>query len=316
MALRSRRQKGLRMSSILVSGLINIETTLRVEAFPLDYAPVRYPFFGVSSSVSGTGYNIARALTVLGNEVAFLSIIGDDLAGEQIRRLLAHDGIDDKLVLNAMPATAQSVIIYDEQGKRQIHTDLKDIQERTFPSQAFAQTLAQSTLAVLCNTNYNRPFLEQARKVGVPVATDVHAIGDTGDAYNADFMAAADILFMSDERLPVPAEAFARRLQERYGAAIIVIGLGQEGALLAVRGDNFLERVPAVQTRPVINSIGAGDALFSSFVHSFTQTGDPYSAISKAVVFASFKIGAKGAAEGFLNAGELDNLCRSLGRNN
>ncbi len=32
------------MAQILVSGLINIETTLRVDGFPLPYAPVHYPF--------------------------------------------------------------------------------------------------------------------------------------------------------------------------------------------------------------------------------------------------------------------------------
>jgi len=47
------------MPNILVSGLINIETTLRVDGFPIAYNPVNYPFFGVNSSVSGVGYNIA-----------------------------------------------------------------------------------------------------------------------------------------------------------------------------------------------------------------------------------------------------------------
>ena len=39
------------MNQILVSGLINIETTLRVEGFPIGYSPVRYPFFGINSTV-------------------------------------------------------------------------------------------------------------------------------------------------------------------------------------------------------------------------------------------------------------------------
>jgi hypothetical protein len=38
------------MNSILVPGLINIETTLQVDGFPIDYSPVRYPFMGVSST--------------------------------------------------------------------------------------------------------------------------------------------------------------------------------------------------------------------------------------------------------------------------
>jgi len=54
------------VASILVSGLINLETTLRVEGFPVPYAPVRFPFFGVNGTVSGVGYNVAKALTTLG----------------------------------------------------------------------------------------------------------------------------------------------------------------------------------------------------------------------------------------------------------
>ena len=47
---------------VLVSGLINLETTLRVNGFPIDYNPVNYPFLGVQSRVSGVGYNLAKAL--------------------------------------------------------------------------------------------------------------------------------------------------------------------------------------------------------------------------------------------------------------
>ena len=302
------------MTRMLVSGLINIETTLKVDSFPLTYEPVRYPFFGINSTISGVGYNIAKALTVLGNEVAFLALIGKDLAGGQVRRSLVDDGIDDSLIVKGMPATAQSVIIYDRHGTRQIHTDLKDIQDRVYPVALFEKALAHSSPAILCNINYNRPFLSRAQEAGVPVATDVHTISDVDDHYNADFMAAAHILFLSDENLPGSPEEFARRLLDRYGTAVIVIGLGQKGALLSVRDDNFLERVPAVQTRPVVNTIGAGDALFSSFNHYYNHTGDPYEAIKKAIVFASYKIGEAGAAEGFLSARELEALIASLGR--
>jgi sugar/nucleoside kinase (ribokinase family) len=57
-----------------------------------------------------------------------------------------------------------------------------------------------------------------------------------------------------------------------------------------------------------VNTIGAGDALFSAFVHAFQRSGDPYAALEKAVVFASYKIGTAGAADGFLDAAGLDAL--------
>ncbi|MEZ4583080.1 MAG: hypothetical protein R3A10_15840 [Caldilineaceae bacterium] len=65
------------------------------------------------------------------------------------------------------------------------------------------------------------------------MATDVHAIAALDDAYNRDHMAHADILFMSHERLPVPPDAWA--VMARHASAVLVIGLGADGALLAQR---------------------------------------------------------------------------------
>jgi acarbose 7IV-phosphotransferase len=296
------------VSRILVSGLINIETTLQVEDFPIVYEPVRFPFFGINSSVSGVGYNVAKALTVLGDDVRFLSMIGSDVAGVLVRESLAVDGIPTARVIPGLRRTPQSVILYDRSGRRAISTDLKDIQEATFPADQFEEAILGCALAALCNINFSRPFLARARALGIPVATDVHTVADLDDPYNSDFMAAASILFMSDERLPCTPEEWVRRLWDRFGADVVIVGLGAKGALLGIRRDHFLERLPAVRTRPVVNTIGAGDALFSAFVHFYGATGDPYAALQKAIVFASYKIGETSAARGFLTEDALERV--------
>ncbi|HEX2915752.1 MAG TPA: carbohydrate kinase family protein [Chloroflexia bacterium] len=299
------------MSKILVSGLINIETTLLIEGFPVDYSPVRYPFYGVNSSVAGVGYNIARALTVLGNQVNFLSLNGRDISGKLVREALIRDRIPGYYVLESLDRVAQAVILYEKSGRRQINTDLKDIQDQTYPNDLFDRALEESSLAVLCNINFSRPFLVKARQAGKLIATDVHAISSLDDEYNRDFMQHADILFMSHELLPTSPEEWAWQVLNRYGNEIIVIGMGSQGALLSVKKDRFMQRIPAVVTRPVVNSIGAGDALFSAFVHSYNRKRDPYEAIKKAVLFASYKIGVEGAAEGFLDEKSLEALYAS-----
>jgi ribokinase len=298
------------MAEILVVGLINVETTLQVAGFPIAYEPVRYPFFGVNSTVSGVGLNVAKALKTLGNNVSFLSLIGRDAAGRLVYDTLAGLAIDSRRVVAQLEQTAQSVILYDREGQRQINVDLKDIQEQTYPQPLFEEALPGCSLAVLCNINFARPMLAQARQAGKLVATDVHTISDLEDPYNQDYMAAADLLFMSHERLPLRPEEWVRRLMNCYGPAVVIVSLGAEGALLAVRADNFVERIPAVMTRPVVNTIGAGDALFSCFVHEYSRTADPYQAIRKATLFASYKIGATGAAEGFLTQEELNELVK------
>ncbi|MCL5996947.1 MAG: carbohydrate kinase family protein [Chloroflexi bacterium] len=233
------------MSNVLVSGLINIETTLRIEGFPLQYNPVNYPFFGINSSVSGVGYNVAKAMTKLGDGVTFVSVIGRDVAATQVRQALAADHIPDGYVLPDVTQTAQSVILYDRDGRRQIHVDLKDIQEHHYPAEVFRRVAQGCDLLVLCNINFSRPFLGLGREAGKLIATDVHAISSLEDDYNRDFMQAAHILFMSDERLPDAPEVWAEEVNE---------------------------------------------------------------AARKAVVFASYKIGALSAADGFLDADALDRL--------
>ena len=294
------------MARILVSGLINIETTLRVESFPIPYIPVRYPFYGVQNTVSGVGYNIAKALTVLGNEVRLLSMIGKDPLGDMVCGALKQSGMSGENVLSVLDQTAQSVILYDGDGRRQINVDLKSVQESHFPNNRFNAAASGCDLLVLCNINFSRPFLESSRRAGRRIATDVHAITNLDDPYNADFMRGAHILFMSHEWLPDKPENFARLVWKRYNPEVLVIGMGAEGALLAVRKDNFIERIPAVHIRPIVSTIGAGDALFSAFVHVYSQVSDPYLAIRKAMVFASHKLESASAADGFLDQAGLD----------
>ena len=196
----------MKNSSILVSGLINIETTLQVDGFPIDYRPVRFPFFGVDSTVSGVGYNVSKALTILGNDVRFAPLVGRDEASARVHSALAEDGIP-WFVLDQLRRTPQSVILYDPDGRRMINTDLKDIQEQVYPPAVFERALHRCSLAAMCNINFNRPHLHFAKENGVTIATDVHTIDDLDDEFNQDFMAAADILFMSDESLPCPPKS-------------------------------------------------------------------------------------------------------------
>lgn len=292
------------MAHVVVCGLINIETTLRVEAFPLPYQPVRYAFDRVHSSVSGVGFNIAKALHTLGHEVTLLSLVGRDTTGELVRSELLAAGLSIEGVLESSEETAQSVILYDTEGRRSIHVDLKAMQEQAYPLDRAAPWLARADMAVLCNINFARPLLAQARTMGVRVATDVHVLREVNDAYNRDFMAIADILFLSDEGLSAAPEDFGSTLLQQFPVQELVIGRGAQGALLLERG-KAPRFTPAAQPRPIVSTIGAGDALFSAYLHGRLIGLDPGEALRRAVYFAGYKIGESSAARGFLSAEAL-----------
>jgi sugar/nucleoside kinase (ribokinase family) len=300
------------LASITVVGNINIETTVRIEGFPVPYRPSTLAPFGVSSAVSAVGYNLARALHTLGDTVTLASLIGADAAAGVVRASLAADGISDAWVLGAAAATPQSVILYDGAGARAIHTDLKDVLELPYPPERFASALAGSELAVLTNIAYSKPLIAVARQHGVPLATDLHTLTSLDDAYNAPFLEHACILFMSGELLTTTPAAWAEAVLARFPAAIVVIGLGPRGAYLAARDGDLRAELPAVATRPVVQSGGAGDALFAAFLHGYLRARDPVRALRAATVFASHKLGAASSSDGFLSHDELERLLATL----
>ncbi len=297
------------MAKILVSGLINLETTLKISGFPLEYNPVNYPFHGVNSSVSGVGYNVAKALVTLGNDLRFASLIGRDDTATPILETLKRDGISSKFVIQDLHQTPQSVILYDPNGKRQIHTDLKDIQDREYPAARFDTALKGCNLVVACNINFSRGLLGKAKSLDIPIATDLHTLTNLENPYDQDFLRHADIVFFSHERLQDTPEQTASQMFQRFPTKMIVVGLGDNGAMLFTR-DAPPEHVPAVKTREIINTIGAGDALFSSFNHFYAKTQNALESLKQAVLFASYKIGETGAANGFLTEIELQTLTK------
>jgi sugar/nucleoside kinase (ribokinase family) len=294
---------------IVVAGVVNVETSVPVEGFPLGYVPVRYPRWEIGTRVAGVGYGVAAGLSALGSRVRLATFLADDPLGHAVRAALTECGLWGDAVVTSS-ATPRAVVLFDHQGQRMVSTDLRDLPEADYPAGRFAAALEGARLAVVTNIGFARPLLDVARQAGVPIAADVQAISDLDDGYNADWMAAADIVFCSHERLPVPPEEWAGAVIDRYGCKIVVVGLGAEGALLALEGQPP-RRVPAVAPRGVRNTVGAGDALSAGFLHAYMATGDAHTAIEHAVVFAGYKIGAPGGEDGYCSDEELHELTQA-----
>lgn len=294
----------------MVSGLINVETNVRVNGFPIAYFPIDYPFFGVEQSVGGVGYNISKALCTLGDEVAFYSFTGNDLTAEIIYAALKQDQIDVTHIRNSLKATPASVVLYDPSGKRQIYCDLKDVQEQCL---AESGAFHDADICILCNANFNRELLKSAKAAGKMIATDVHVLSDPEDAYNRDFMEYADILFLSDENVPCSEEDFLISLARKYSPQIIVMGKGSRGLSYYDRKTGNVQSMPAVRLGNIVNTIGAGDALFSSFLHFYMKGAQTEEALMKAQIFAAKKIQHNGAANGFVTEDVIEEIFSSTG---
>ena len=290
---------------IVVAGLINIETTQAIGSFPIEYNPIDYTFFGIESTVSGVGYNVSKAVKSLGSDVTLLSLIGKDMYKECIYKELEKSEIRKDGIIESLDQIPQSIVLYDKDGKRKIYLDLKDIQDMSYPVAENGNVFNDADIAVICNINFARSLFPEAKKFAKKIASDVHVVSDINDDFNKEFMQNADILFMSNEGILGREEAFIHEVAAAYDNEIIVIGMGSAGALLYEKKTQEVTLVEAVQVRDVVSTIGAGDALFSAFIHFYSKGDTPKEALQKAVYFAGYKIGEKGAACGFITEDEL-----------
>lgn len=299
---------------IYVSGIINFETIVDVDAFPIFYCPVEYPFFGINSTVSGQAYNIAKALKTLGgNKVILSGHVGNDFLGKIVVNEIKSAGIDTSTINYTLESTPNSVVLVDRDRNTKFYDDLKDIQGIQKELDKEIEKIKESDIVVLSNTNFNRPLLEKARELNKKIATDVHIIGSIDDEYNKEFMQYSDILFMSNKGLEnLNYEDFLISIYAKYHNEIIVLGEGRDGAMILDSKKRVVYHIDAITLRTIINTVGSRDALFSSFIHFYTRTNDALQSLKLATVFTSYKLGESGGAAGFLKAKDVKELAKSI----
>ena len=80
-----------------------------------------------------------------------------------------------------------------------------------------------------------------------------------------------------------------------------------------IQTDGSITELPAVYAGQVVNTVGAGDALFSGFLHFYAKGYAPLDALHRAQVFAAHKIMANGASNGFISEGAVEDFVSHTG---
>ncbi len=290
---------------IFVSGLTSVETTLSVRGFPVTYYPVDYPFFGIKAEVAGSGFRVANGLLALGDDAELFTLVGDDVNGRRIRDAIGKIGIDTKYTYSTLKNSVESVVLQEmPYGRRQVYCDLKDAQEKDADESAVLDAVKSADLCALLNVNFSRPFISLAHEFGKKIATDVQALSDVNDTFNAQFIENADILFLSDEGISTSPAEFMEKLLYRTRAEVVVMGMGEEGLMYYDRSANAVKTLRAVSRDGIITA-GAGAALFSGFLHFYGRFGCE-DALKRAEVFAAMKLELNTLTGGFPSESDVE----------
>lgn len=287
------------MGKFLTAGIIQRETIVKVPQLPIRYSRVTRCYDTVFGGIGGDAYNVANALKWLGDEVILVSNIG-----ERDSHLFETKHLNPHYVFSSLKQTPSAVVFYDSERKQQTFEDIKDMEDVPYDLERFAEALKEADMVILSNTKFCEPFLPLVKESGKKLVVNFNGL-DQEKELDQKFLTAADIVYVSDDEIKSDAYEAMRMMSEEYAMDCVILGMGKSGLLMYTREDNMIVPYPAVHIKEVVNTVGAGNALLSCFLHYYRKNGNYHEAIKYALMFAAYKIGYVGTSKGFMTEDEM-----------
>lgn len=302
------------MSKFLVAGFVQVETIVKVKELPAPYKQFSSIPDSIYTNMGGAGYDEAVALTWLGNEVDFMSMTDKKMEKDKRKTMLQANGVqlDCQYVLPRLENMPTAVVLYADKGKMQTFEDVKDIRTVEYDAALFERQIQDKDMVLISNCNFCRPLLSLAKKYNKPLAVNIRSMTTEKTMQKEDFLEAADIFYISDDDLDKEPYECINECRERFDPKVIVMGVGAKGAILYMKEDNSIVEYKPVKTNEIVNTLGAGNAMFSAFLHYYVKTGDAREAIKNALLFASYKIGFVGTSNGFMTEEQIEQWKRLI----
>ena len=300
--------------TVLVCGTVNIDTFVRVDAFPTaGETVIATPGAlsdGGNQALGGKGANQAVAAARFAEDatVRLIATVGEDAAGDTALGVLQDAGVDVSGVARTADApTGQAFIMNDAVGENIIIVT-SGANTVTDPASCDGEESADVLLAQgELTPGHSAALHALAERTGArfvlnlaPVTTRDRALIAAADPLIVNETEAADVLGVPrdlglDEVLDGLAAAVGRGL-----ATSAVVTLGAQGALV-IEGDGEDERTmvasPAVSE--VVDTTGAGDAFAGTLATALAQGMSLVDAARYAAAAGSLAVRAAGAASSY-----------------
>ncbi len=299
------------MGKFLVAGVVQRETIVKVDNIPIGYMGITERPNTIFTSTGGDAYNESLALKWLGNSVDLMSMVGEGESMDLVNPPGCEVELVTDYVLPRLADTPIAVLFYDENRKQQIFEDIKNLGDVPYDLALFRERAKRAEMLVVSDANFCRPLIGIGKELRKPIAVNIREYTEEKAYFNEDFLKGGDILYISDDRLVGDPYEFVKSLAAKYRPQIIILGQGAAGLILYDKNKNIIAHYNTVKTHKTVNTVGAGNALFSCFLHFYNKTKDSVFAVKNAMLFASYKIGFMGTSSGFMTEEEIS-LWRNL----
>ncbi len=242
----------------------------------------------VTSVVGGGALNTARTVGRLGQPVSFLGGVSGDSFGTRIARLLASDGVHYALEDRVSAPTTLAIAELDEQGAASYRFLLAGTSvDAMTPALATRHMPPETTMLHVGTLGLVLQPTADALRAVVEASPDDRlvmvdpncrpSVLSNDQVFRATLEGIwprADVIKVSSDDLAfldpdVDAATGAQALQQRSGGVVLLTD-GPGSVHVITSGDRFEVTVPAV---PVVDTVGAGDALSGGFLARWAQRG-------------------------------------------
>lgn len=251
--------------------------------------------------IGGAPLNVVTHLSRLGVESNIISNIGSDPYGAKIQRFANDEHIDDLLQIDSkLPTGTVEVTLDNGQPSYEIKrgTAWENIQH--FALETAPEYIVFGSLAMISEQNQEvfDHFCEACYKSSTFVC-DINLRSPLYSIENIEFcLNRTNILKINDEELELFKEMFhfddpLQWLSSIYGIDKVLITKGKQGSTLHWSGETI--DIDAGQVDQIEDTVGAGDAFTSIFIHGLIQELTPKEALERAKDFAAIICQTKGA---------------------
>lgn len=216
----------------------------------------------------GVGRNIAHDLRLLGVEVRFVTVFGDDPYGDALQescRMLGMDLTDSA----AMPGMRTSTYLYitDEHGEMQLALSDTDISECITPDFLLSRLgMLNAAAAVVVDGNLTRETLCWiAEHVTVPIFADPVSV-TKAERLRPILSRLHTFKPNLTEGQHLTGETAPERIVDvllSQGVGHVFLSLGADGILAGAGEERFM--LPCLPTR-MVNTTGGGDAVMAALI--------------------------------------------------
>lgn len=294
------QERGDSMKKILVIGSSNMDFVMKLDHMPAKGETVLGN--SLKKIPGGKGANQAYACGVLGAEISFLGVVGDDDIGEILIKNLKHAGVEVQYVERTKEPTGMAVIYVNGQGENEIvvvpgannqcneqyienHMDLiRDADILLIQMEIPAEGVY---LAIRKAKKLGKMVILNPAPAPESIPEDVYPYIDILTPNETELERLTGSPAQSEEEIKIAAGQLLK-----LGVSQVVVTMGERGAMLVNAAEAYVLAPPKVEA---VDSTAAGDTFNAALAVRLAEGGSMKEAISFANQAAALSVAKEGA---------------------